>query len=104
MLPVSGAEQLQASGAINDRPMISHNGAYSRFVRPRPYSLSGKNRFHKPVARAFAFNSSMIGGIVQRPRWLSCSVYVFSFGTTFSWRNAVSLACRSLTLGEYSKI
>src|SRR5581483_12085522 len=29
MLPVSGAEQLNASGAIQQRPMISHSGAYS---------------------------------------------------------------------------
>ena len=29
MFPVSGAEQLNTSGAHGDRPMISHNGAYS---------------------------------------------------------------------------
>ncbi len=34
MLPVSGALQLHASGAMKLRPMISASGAYSRFVRP----------------------------------------------------------------------
>ena len=34
MLPVSGALQLHASGAMRLRPMISASGAYSRFVRP----------------------------------------------------------------------
>ena len=34
MLPVSGAEQLNTSGASRLRPMISHRGAYSRLVRP----------------------------------------------------------------------
>ena len=38
MLPVSGAEQLQASEAIVLRPMISASGAYSRFVSPGPHS------------------------------------------------------------------
>ena len=37
MLPVSGAEQFIDSGASAGlRPMISHSGAYSRFVRPAP--------------------------------------------------------------------
>ena len=34
MLPVSGALQLKTSGAIGERPMISHRGAYSRLVSP----------------------------------------------------------------------
>ena len=38
--------------------MISQSGAYSRFVRPAPSSLSGRNRFHSPCARAFFFSSS----------------------------------------------
>ena len=42
--------------------MISHSGAYSRLVSPAPYSLSGRNRFHSPAARALGFSSSMIGG------------------------------------------
>src|SRR5262252_9772457 len=52
MFPVSGAEQLKTSGAMGLRPMISHSGAYSRFVNPAPLSESGKKRFHSPVARA----------------------------------------------------
>ena len=59
MLPVSGALQLNASGAIHERPMISHSGAYSRLVRPAPSSDSGRKRFHRPAARAFALRSSM---------------------------------------------
>ena len=57
MLPVSGAEQLKTSGAnAGERPMISQSGAYSRFVKPAPSSLSGRNRFHKPSVRAFGFS------------------------------------------------
>ena len=66
MLPLSGAEQLHASGAIGERPMISQSGAYSRLVRPAPSSLSGRKRFHKPAARAARFSSSMTGGEAHR--------------------------------------
>ena len=54
MLPVSGAEQLIASGAIHGfRPVISASGAYWTFVRPAPYSwVRGRNRFHSPRRRA----------------------------------------------------
>src|SRR5579862_240419 len=61
MLPVSGAEQLNTSGAIADRPMISHSGAYSRFVSPAPCSDSGRNKFHNPAARAFGLSCSITG-------------------------------------------
>jgi hypothetical protein len=66
MFPVSGAEQLKTSGAIGERPMISHRGAYSRLVRPDPCSLSGKKRFQRPRSRALALSSSMMGGTCQR--------------------------------------
>ena len=66
MLPVSGAAQLNTSGAKPTRPMISQSGAYSRLVRPAPYSLAGRNRFQSPASFAFAFSSSIMGGIVQR--------------------------------------
>ena len=59
MLPVSGAEQLKASGATCERPMISHSGAYSRLVRPAPYFDSGRNRFHRPAALAWALSCSI---------------------------------------------
>src|ERR1700752_3828942 len=62
MLPVSGALQLQASGAMKLRPMISASGAYSRFVRPAPVPGWGWNRFHSPRFRASVLSSSMIGG------------------------------------------
>ena len=62
MLPVSGAEQLNTSGAkCAQRPMISQSGAYSTLVSPAPSPLSGRNRFHSPAARAFGFSASMIG-------------------------------------------
>src|SRR5699024_5224231 len=44
ILPVSGALQLNTSGAIKERPMISQSGAYSKLVKPAPYSESGKNK------------------------------------------------------------
>jgi hypothetical protein len=67
MLPVSGAEQLKTSGAKpGERPMISQSGAYSRLVRPAPLSLSGRNRFHSPSARARSFNDSTIAVGCQR--------------------------------------
>src|SRR5262245_13141109 len=66
ILPVSGAEQLNTSGAKLERPMISHSGAYSRFVRPPPCLESGRNKFHSPAVFALAFNSSRIGDGSQR--------------------------------------
>ena len=60
MFPVSGAWQLIASGAMTgDQPETSATGAYSRFDRPE---RSGRNRFHRPRPRAFAFSSSTTGG------------------------------------------
>src|SRR6185503_18993026 len=67
MLPVSGAEQLNTSGPKpGTRPMISQSGAYSTLVNPAPYSLSGRNRFHKPAARAFGLSCSTIAVGSQR--------------------------------------
>jgi hypothetical protein len=81
MLPVSGAEQLNTSGAIGERPMISQRGAYSRLARPAPRSLSGRNRFQRPRSRALALSSSRTGGTVQRSAdESSCSRNVASFG------------------------
>jgi hypothetical protein len=49
MLPVSGAEQFIASGAMTGlRPEISASGAYSRLVRPAPHRRSPRSRFHSP--------------------------------------------------------
>src|SRR5688572_12780233 len=79
MLPVSGAEQLNTSGAQVTRPMISHSGAYSRLVSVPPCDF-GRHRFHKPAARAFTFNSSMIGTGCQRCSLLTCFSQEFSLG------------------------
>ena len=63
MLPVSGAAQFIASGAISTlRPMISANGAYSALERPGPHSGWGWKRFQRPRARASSFSSSRIAG------------------------------------------
>ncbi|CKR17830.1 Uncharacterised protein [Mycobacterium tuberculosis] len=62
MLPVSGAAQLSASGAISMlHPVISASGAYSRLVNP---DSADRNRFHRPRSLALVFSSSMIGGAV----------------------------------------
>jgi hypothetical protein len=75
MLPVSGAEQLKTSLAHGTRPMISARGAYSVLVRPAPSSvtsrpapsaLGGRNRFHKPAARALGLSCSINASGVQR--------------------------------------
>jgi hypothetical protein len=74
MLPVSGAEQLKTSGAkCTERPINSAIGAYSRLPSPAPYSLSGRNRFQSPSARALAFNSSIRGAGCQRSPVSTCS-------------------------------
>ena len=82
MLAVSGAEQLNTSGAQGERPMISQSGAYSRLLNPAPRSLSGRNRFHRPASRAAAF-ISRIGGVRQRsPRSPICASKTASHGST----------------------
>ena len=74
MLPVSGAEQLNTSGAQLTRPMISHSGAYSRFDSPSGARLEcGRNRFQRPALRALGFSSSMIGTGVQRLSPRTCA-------------------------------
>ncbi len=72
MLPVSGAEQLKTSLDQGTRPMISASGAYSWLVRPAPEypeacALStGRNRFHRPAARALGLRSSITRSGCQR--------------------------------------
>ena len=64
MFPVSGAAQFVAVGArCGERPVISASGAYWRLVRPAPYSVSGRKRFHRPCRRASAFSSSITAGV-----------------------------------------
>src|SRR3954468_9123599 len=79
MFPVSGAEQLNTSGAHSTRPMISQSGAYSRLVRVPP-CVFGRHRFHNPAARAFGFTSSMTGTGSQRRGPRVCSCHLWSFG------------------------
>ncbi len=66
MLPVSGAEQLNASEAHGTRPINSASGAYSTLVNPAPRSDCGKKRFHNCTERAFSFNRSISASGVQR--------------------------------------
>src|SRR5437868_14326689 len=79
MLPVSGAEQLNTSGAHSTRPMISQSGAYSRLVSVPPCDF-GRHRFQRPAAWAFFFSSSMIGTTSQRLLERVCSYQLPSFG------------------------
>ena len=62
MLPVSGAAQFIASGAISMlQPDSSASGAYSRLVSP---DIDGRNRFHRPRSLARTLSSSITGGTV----------------------------------------
>ena len=62
MFPVSGAEQLSASGPMIDRPASSISGAYSRLVSPAPQEPWVMNRFHRPSSRAVACRSRITCG------------------------------------------
>src|SRR5712692_10186684 len=103
MLPVSGAEQLKTSGAMGERPMTSHRGAYSRLVRPAPRSLSGRNRFQRPRSRALAFSSSIMGGTCHRvgPE-VTWSTKTCSFGTMCLFMKSVSCSMYIFVFFEYS--
>src|SRR5262249_41229208 len=104
MLPVSGAEQLKTSGAICERPISSHSGAYSRLVRPAPRWLSGRKRFQRPRSRAFSLSSSMIGGICQRVGPASsCSWKTCSFGWMYLFMKSVICSKYIFVFFEYSK-
>ena len=60
IFPVSGALQLNTSGAIGDLPISSAIGAYSSWVKP---DTPGKKRFHRLAFLASTFSSSRIGGM-----------------------------------------
>ncbi len=63
MLPVSGAAQLNAMGAMaGERPISSQRIPYSQLVRPGPNLSSGRNMFQSPSALAFSRSSRMIAG------------------------------------------
>ena len=61
IFPVSGALQFIASEAKTVRPISSARCAYSKFDSPAPNSLSGKNRFQRPLLCASFFSSSNSG-------------------------------------------
>src|SRR4029450_11418828 len=103
MVPGSGAEQLNTSGAIGQRPMTSQSGAYSRLVRPAPRSLSGRKRFQRPRSRALELSSSMIGGTCQRvgPE-LSWSWKTCSFGRLCFFMKSCICSMYNFVFFEYS--
>src|SRR5262245_46977724 len=104
MLPVSGAAQLNTSGAMGERPIASQSGAYSRLVSPAPSSLSGRKKFQRPRSRALTLSSSMIGGTCQRvaPPF-SWSTKVCSLGTMCLFMKSCTCSRYSLVFFEYSK-
>ena len=104
MLPVSGAEQLNGSAPMADRPISSHSGAYSRLVSPAPYSLSGRKRFHNPCAFAFAFSDSMIGTGSHRSPSATCRAAIASAGKTCSSMKRLTCAWISRARLPVSKI
>ena len=62
MLPVSGAEQLIASGRMStDHPEISASGAYSTLLKPE---TEERNRFQRPCSLASVLSRSTTGGTV----------------------------------------
>ena len=90
MLPVSGAEQLNASLAQTLAPMTSARYAYSRFVSPGPANsvdsspslgrifnsaaLSrGSHKFHNPALLAAVFNDSTAGDTLHRSGVMACA-------------------------------
>ena len=63
MLPVSGAEQLNAIGAATGlRPISSQSSPYSQLVRPGPWRSSGRKRFQSPSDLARSRISTRICG------------------------------------------
>lgn len=91
MFPVSGAEQLNTSGAKKLIPINSQMNAYSRWVSPFPYTGNVQNRFHSPLALAFYLRCSRWGITVHRCSSLrvtvTSSMSYFSTGNRFSIRN-----------------
>mmetsp|Transcript_25542 Transcript_25542/g.37728 ORF Transcript_25542/g.37728 Transcript_25542/m.37728 type:complete len:299 (-) Transcript_25542:1119-2015(-) len=103
IFPVSGALQLNTSGAMREWPVSSAMIAYSRLVNPAPnFPLSvslGKNIFHSPSPRAFNFNSSKTGDgcHLSFPSYPAIAIS-FSLGITFSLIKLLSLRIVSTAL------
>ena len=71
ILPVSGALQLNTSGAKGERPMTSQIWAYSTWLRPAPRVTSGNHKFQRPWDFALALKGSKNPGppIDRRRQW-----------------------------------
>ena len=101
MLPVSGAWQLMASGAITgDHPEISATAAYSRFDNP---DISGRKRFHRSRLFADAFSRSSTGGCACGSLLARHCSYSVSAGNTSSRMNPHIRAHTSSALGDSPK-
>ena len=97
MLPVSGAEQLNASDAHTLAPMHPARCAYSRFVSPGPVKSApsspsgtsslrssresaGSHRFHKPARLANVLSRSTSAHTDQRSGDAACASSAASAG------------------------
>mmetsp|Transcript_10704 Transcript_10704/g.32762 ORF Transcript_10704/g.32762 Transcript_10704/m.32762 type:complete len:226 (+) Transcript_10704:1333-2010(+) len=96
MLPVSGALQLNTSGAMIDLPVTAAMRAYSALLNFPPASL-GTHRFQSPAPLALDLSSSI--GIHTSQRFSdaacarkSCSSGITSLLTNISTRRSVSSA------------
>src|SRR5262245_8028341 len=87
--------------------MISHTGAYSRLVRPKPYLESGRNMFHRPAALAFSFSVSIVcvccHGLPAARNVAISSLKVCSAAMTFVCTKSITRRCSSTTFGEGEK-
>ena len=103
MLPVSGAEQLNTSGAQATRPMISHSGAYSRLVRPAPRFDSGRNRFHSSCGARLCLELLDHGDGLPAVACGHLFLVALLVGIDVLSMKAPTRFCSAFTLGEYSK-
>src|SRR5262249_21836548 len=100
MLPVSGAEQLNGSEPIGERPISSHRGAYSRLLSASGRWRLGRNRFHSPAAFAFALSSAITGSSSQRSAAASSSrANIGSAGETYASMHSKKRLARSAVGG-----
>lgn len=97
MLPVSGAWQLMASGAITgDHPEISATAAYSRLDSP---DVAGRKRFHSPSSTSLTFqllDDGRMGVCVV----LGTEGFVRRFGREYLFSHEVPHASTDLLSGR----
>src|SRR5271165_168840 len=90
MLPVRGVA-VEHLGRNGGAACDLGQGRVFQVGKAGPYSGSGKNRFHRPAALAFAFSSSMTRGLFQgRSPPLSWRPYSGSAGMTCSAMKTLS--------------